>query len=120
MASADTTDPYMKKGRSSPPALTARRPSGNNLPAKNSTYVYVNEAYSGELSSRGDLRTIQVEQPTGVVREQYWACAKWPRAQKFLAIAVAVLFGAVIGLVVSLVLKGRPALIVDFTRNSEA
>lgn len=49
--------------------MTERRPSGGNLPAKNSTYVYVNEAYSGELSSRGDLRTIQVEQPTGLVNK---------------------------------------------------
>lgn len=40
-----------------------------------------------------------------VVREQYWTCSKWPRAQRVLAVAVGVLIGAVIGLAVTMGLR---------------
>lgn len=42
-----------------------------------------------------------------VVREQYWACSKWPYTQRVLAIAVGVLLGAVIGLVVTVTVTGK-------------
>lgn len=40
-----------------------------------------------------------------VIREQYWACSKWPHAQRILAVAVGLLLGAVIGLAITLVIN---------------
>ncbi|KPJ21626.1 hypothetical protein RR48_00322 [Papilio machaon] len=40
-----------------------------------------------------------------VIREQYWTCSKWTFAQRVMAIAVAVLTGAVIGLALTVALK---------------
>ncbi|CAB3231551.1 unnamed protein product [Arctia plantaginis] len=70
---------------------------------RSSEFVYVNNAYVGSLSSVNDVRT--QAPPTSVVREQYWACSKWPHAQRILAVAVGLLLGAVIGLAVTLVIN---------------
>ncbi|XP_052756757.1 uncharacterized protein LOC116412796 [Galleria mellonella] len=64
-------------------------------------YVYVNTAYVGSLNNlttRSDRIDRLPEPPTSVVREQYWACSKWPFGQRMLAIAVGVLLGTVIAL----------------------
>ncbi|XP_049872247.1 uncharacterized protein LOC126371089 [Pectinophora gossypiella] len=74
---------------------------------RSNDYVYVNAAYVGSTNSVNQARYVAAEPPTSVIREQYWACSKWPSAQRILAIAVGVLMGAVIGLVVVVVARGR-------------
>ncbi|XP_059058972.1 uncharacterized protein LOC131852323 [Achroia grisella] len=66
-----------------------------------SNYVYVNTAYVGSvnnLTTRNDRIDRLPEAPTSVVREQYWACSRWPFGQRMLAIAVGILLGTVIAL----------------------
>ncbi|XP_041977837.1 uncharacterized protein LOC121732106 [Aricia agestis] len=70
---------------------------------KETEFVYVNQAYDG---STGNLSS-RVEPPTTVIREQYWACSRWPAFQKMLVISVAVLFGMVIGLAIWVALANK-------------
>ncbi|XP_032529456.2 uncharacterized protein LOC116779334 [Danaus plexippus] len=87
---------YQKSGRGTPKLSTK------------SDFVYVNTAYVGSVSSLNNNVSQQTlpEPPTSVIREQYWACSRWPLAQRVLAIAVGVLLGAVVGLVLILFFKG--------------
>ncbi|XP_028162590.1 uncharacterized protein LOC114354414 [Ostrinia furnacalis] len=73
--------------------------------SKSNDFVYVNTAYAGSLSSVRENPTPVA--PTSVIREQYWACSKWPHTQRILAITVGVLVGAVIGLAITIVLTGK-------------
>ncbi|XP_013161279.1 PREDICTED: uncharacterized protein LOC106113094 [Papilio xuthus] len=71
--------------------------------SSSSDFVYVNSAYVGSVNSINSVRV--TEPPTSVIREQYWTCSKWTFAQRIMAIAVAVLTGAVIGLALTVALK---------------
>nr|XP_053606038.1 uncharacterized protein LOC128672726 [Plodia interpunctella] len=77
--------------------------------SRSNDFVYVNSAYVGSVNSvaSASVNRLPVEQPTTVIREQYWACAKWPYAQKVLALSVGILLGALIGLSITLALKDK-------------
>lgn len=80
------------------------------ISSKSNDFVYDNKAYVGSLNSVNEARNERIlEPPTGVYREQYWACSKWSFAKKVLAIAVGVTLGAGIGLAVILVVTGKDA-----------
>ncbi|KAM3959101.1 uncharacterized protein ACR2FA_006779 [Aphomia sociella] len=96
----------------------------SKLSSGSSNYVYVNTAYVGSLNNL-QTRNARVdrlpEPPTSVVREQYWACTKWPYGQRLLAVAVGVLLGAVIALAITLALnKGDVDLIPGLLRTDSA
>ncbi|CAH0603551.1 unnamed protein product [Chrysodeixis includens] len=86
--------------------------------SRSNDFVYVNSAYVGSLNSVNEGRTY--ERPTSVIREQYWTCSKWSFAKKVLAIALGLFLGAVIGLGVTMTIKGVRAdeVIEDMFRNS--
>ncbi|XP_063617152.1 uncharacterized protein LOC134790309 [Cydia splendana] len=69
-----------------------------------SDFVYVNSAYVGSVDDVNQPRLSAP--PTCVVREQYWACSRWPYGQRILAISVGLLLGTVIGLTVIVILRG--------------
>ncbi|XP_045511156.1 uncharacterized protein LOC123706064 [Colias croceus] len=86
--------------------------------AKTVDFVYVNSAYVGSVD---DVNQSRLQQPpTTVIREQYWACSKWPFGQRVLAITVGVLLGAVISLTVYVVLNGEDKDIVNILRTIPA
>ncbi|XP_023942939.2 uncharacterized protein LOC112049321 [Bicyclus anynana] len=64
--------------------------------APKSDFAYINAAYVGSTNSVNENRLQQP--PVTVIREQYWACSKWPFMTRILVIAVGLLLGAVIGL----------------------
>lgn len=72
---------------------------------KSKNYAYDNKAYIGSANSVNDVRShVSHDPPTGVYREQYWACSKWSWPKKAVAIGVGVLLGAGIVLLISLLL----------------
>ncbi|XP_013192971.1 uncharacterized protein LOC106136855 [Amyelois transitella] len=76
------------------------------LSSRSSDYVYVNSAFVGSVNNiAGDSVDRIQDPPTTVIREQYWACSKWPYGQKILALAVGILLGALIGLSISYAFK---------------
>nr|XP_034827197.1 uncharacterized protein LOC117984669 [Maniola hyperantus] len=77
-----------------------------------SDFVYVNSAFVGSTQSVNENRLQQP--PVSVIREQYWACSKWPFATRFLAIAVSVLLGAVISLSILVAMKGDDKDVTNF------
>ncbi|CAH2269355.1 uncharacterized protein LOC120637036 [Pararge aegeria] len=83
-----------------------------------SDFAYINTAYVGSTNSVNDTRLPQP--PVSVMREQYWACSKWPFATRFLVITVSVLIGAVIGLSVLVVLRGDNKDVTDLFRTHPA
>ncbi|CAG9784738.1 unnamed protein product [Diatraea saccharalis] len=81
-----------------------------NIVTGRSDFVYVNPVFVASTHNvRIQEQQRSIQAPTSVVIEQYWACSRWTSGQRFLAIAVAVLLGAVVGLAVTVVLtKGNP------------
>ncbi|CAF4872004.1 unnamed protein product [Pieris macdunnoughi] len=76
----------------------------NRSKSRSVDFVYVNSAYVGSVN---DVNQSRLEPPpTTVIREQYWACSKWPMGQRILAITVGVLLGTVIGLTILVVIRG--------------
>ncbi|CAK1549557.1 unnamed protein product [Leptosia nina] len=71
--------------------------------SKSVDFVYVNSAF---VNSVDNVNQPVQEPPTTVIREQYWACSKWPMGQRILAITVGVLLGTVIGLTILVVIRG--------------
>ncbi|KAF9408448.1 hypothetical protein HW555_011883 [Spodoptera exigua] len=72
---------------------------------KSRNYAYDNKAYIGSVNNVNDVRChSSQEPPTGVYREQYWACSKWSWPTKAMAIGVGVLLGAGIVLLTALLL----------------
>ncbi|GBP92561.1 hypothetical protein EVAR_56658_1 [Eumeta japonica] len=87
-------------------------------PLPNKSYEYDNPAYVGSCGAVNQVP--RVIPPTGlvsgdsvddrqVVHEQYWACARWPKPQKLLALMVGMLLGTVLGLAITLGLRGAGA-----------
>lgn len=79
-----------------------RRPEQIDVHVLGHKGAYVNEGYAASVN---DLSRAARAPPTGVVREQYWACSRWPRAQRLMAVALGVLLGAVVGLAISMGLR---------------
>ncbi|XP_075991833.1 uncharacterized protein LOC142987149 [Anticarsia gemmatalis] len=105
MSKKDMSDGDLQDVRVEVPSEEYERKLRRKSKQRSSEFVYVNNAYVGSLTSVNE--PVQ-EPPTSVIREQYWACSKWPLGQRILAIAVGVLLGAVIGLAISMALKTGP------------
>ncbi|KAI5635983.1 hypothetical protein NE865_11288 [Phthorimaea operculella] len=70
-------------------------------------YAYVNPGFVGSTNNVNQTR-VQVQPPIDTVyREQYCVCSRWPITMKALAIAVGVLFGAAVGLTITMTLRNN-------------
>ncbi|VVD05616.1 unnamed protein product [Leptidea sinapis] len=93
-----------------------------------SDFMFVNSAFVGSLSQQHLLHHDNFHMATlnyevtheSVIREQYWACSKWPLGQRVLAIAVGVLLGAVISLSIIVAIRGDDRNIANIIKSRPA